>query len=77
MRFRSERILHLKRRSTRVTINNSLAAPGQGLHDADLAEIILGRLLERGTPFVPRGRSRRSRHRKEETLRAIAAGDAA
>ena len=38
----------------------------QVLHDADLAEAILDRLLERGTHFVLRGRSYRTRHRKQE-----------
>ncbi|WP_434480891.1 hypothetical protein [Gemmatimonas sp.] len=35
------------------------------LHDGDLAEAILDRLLERGTPFEMRGRSYRTRHLKE------------
>ena len=58
---------HLKRRSTIVTTNKPLAALGQVLHDADLAEAILDRLLERGTHYVLRGRSYRTRHQKEET----------
>jgi DNA replication protein DnaC len=57
---------HLKRRSTIVTTNKPLAALGQVLHDADLAEAILDRLLERGTHYVLRGRSYRTRHQKEE-----------
>jgi DNA replication protein DnaC len=36
------------------------------LHDADLAEAILDRILERGTHYVLRGRSYRTRHQKEE-----------
>ena len=35
------------------------------LHDGDLAEAILDRLLERGTHFEMRGRSYRTRHLKE------------
>jgi DNA replication protein DnaC len=57
---------HLKRRSTLVTTNKPLAALGQVLHDADLAEAILDRLLERGTHYVLRGRSFRTRHQKED-----------
>jgi DNA replication protein DnaC len=57
---------HLKRRSTLVTTNKPLAALGQVLHDADLAEAILDRLLERGTHYVLRGRSYRTRHHKED-----------
>jgi DNA replication protein DnaC len=57
---------HLKRRSTLVTTNKPLAALGHVLHDADLAEAILDRLLERGTHYVLRGRSYRTRHQKEE-----------
>jgi DNA replication protein DnaC len=57
---------HLKHRSTIVTTNKPLAALGQVLHDPDLAEAILDRLLERGTHYVLRGRSYRTRHHKEE-----------
>jgi DNA replication protein DnaC len=75
--FRVVSIRHLRRRSTLVTTNKPLAALGQVLHDADLAEAILDRLLERGTHFVLRGRSYRTRHQKEEDLPAITAGDVA
>ena len=51
-------------RSTLVTTNKPLAALGEVLHDADLAEAILDRLLERGTHYVLRGRSYRN-HREE------------
>jgi DNA replication protein DnaC len=64
--FRVVSIRHLRRRSTLVTTNKPLAALGQVLHDADLAEAILDRLLERGTHYVLRGRSYRTRHHKEE-----------
>lgn len=71
--FRVVSIRHLKRRSTIVTTNKPLAALGQVLHDADLAEAILDRLLERGTHYVLRGRSYRTRNHKEElTQDAIA-----
>jgi DNA replication protein DnaC len=64
--FRVVSIRHLKRRSTLVTTNKPLAALGHVLHDADLAEAILDRLLERGTHYVLRGRSYRTRNHKEE-----------
>lgn len=56
---------HLKRRPIIVTTNKPLAALGQVLHDGDLAEAILDRLLERGSHYVLRGRSYRTRHLKE------------
>lgn len=57
---------YLKGRPMIVTTNKPLAALGQLLHDGDLAEAILDRLLERGTHFVLRGRSYRTRHLKPE-----------
>jgi len=66
---------HLKRRPIIVTTNKPLAALGQVLHDGDLAEAILDRLLERGAHYVLRGRSYRTRHLKEDA--ASAAADAA
>lgn len=74
--FRVVSIRHLRRRSTLVTTNKPLAALGQVLHDADLAEAILDRLLERGSHFVLRGRSYRTRHQKED-LSSVAETDAA
>lgn len=59
---------YLKHRPMIVTTNKPLAALGQVLHDADLAEAILDRLLERGTHFVLRGRSYRTRHHKQEEI---------
>lgn len=53
---------YLKARPMIVTTNKPLAALGSLLHDGDLAEAILDRLLERGTHFVLRGRSYRTRH---------------
>jgi DNA replication protein DnaC len=62
---------HLRRRPIVVTTNKPLAALGQVLHDGDLAEAILDRLLERGAHYVLRGRSYRTRHLKEDpTTRA-------
>ena len=57
---------YLKGKPMVVTTNKPLAALGQLLHDGDLAEAILDRLLERGTHFVLRGRSYRTRHLKPE-----------
>lgn len=51
-----------------VTTNKPLAALGGLLHDGDLAEAILDRLLERGTHLLLRGRSYRTRHLNPETL---------
>jgi hypothetical protein len=48
-----------------VTTNKPLAAWGHVLHDGDLAEAIIDRLLERGAHFAMRGRSYRTRHLKE------------
>jgi DNA replication protein DnaC len=45
-----------------VTTNKPLAAWGQVLHDGELAEAILDRLLERGAHLEMRGRSYRTRH---------------
>lgn len=57
---------YLRGRPMIVTTNKPLAALGQLLHDGDLAEAILDRLLERGTHFVLRGRSYRTRHLKPD-----------
>src|SRR5690606_35703455 len=67
---------YLKKRPMLVTTNKPLAALGQLLHDGDLAEAILDRLLERGTHFVLRGRSYRTRHHKDEEVRDTGAGAA-
>jgi DNA replication protein DnaC len=68
--FRVVSLRHLKRRPIIVTTNKPLAALGQVLHDGDLAEAILDRLLERGTHYIPRGRSYRTRHLKEDASTA-------
>jgi len=57
---------YLQRRPILLTTNKPLAALGEVLHDGDLAEAILDRLLERGVHFALRGRSYRTRHLSEE-----------
>ena len=57
---------YLKQRPILVTTNKPLAALGDVLHDGDLAEAILDRLLERGAHFALRGRSYRTKHLSEE-----------
>lgn len=57
---------YLRGKPILVTTNKPLAAWGQVLHDGDLAEAILDRLLERGVHFEMRGRSYRTRHLKQD-----------
>ncbi len=57
---------YLKQRPILVTTNKPLAAWGDVVHDGDLAEAIVDRLLERGAHFALRGRSYRTRHLTEE-----------
>jgi len=57
---------YLRHRPMLLTTNKPLAALGDVLHDGDLAEAILDRLLERGAHFAMRGRSYRTRHLTEE-----------
>ena len=67
---------YLQRKPMLLTTNKPLAALGDVLHDGDLAEAILDRLLERGVHFALRGRSYRTRHLTEEappTRRATSA----
>jgi DNA replication protein DnaC len=61
---------YLRGKPILVTTNKPLAAWGQVLHDGDLAEAILDRLLERGVHFEMRGRSYRTRHLKERPAEA-------
>ena len=56
----NERYLH--HRPMLFTTNKPLAAWGLVLHDPDLAEAILDRVLERGRHIELRGRSYRTRH---------------
>jgi DNA replication protein DnaC len=67
---------HLRRRPMLFTTNKAPAAWGGVLHDADLAEAILDRVLERGRLFELRGASYRTRHLEGE-LRAARGGAAA
>jgi DNA replication protein DnaC len=57
---------YLQHRPMLLTTNKPLAALGDVLHDGDLAEAIVDRLLERGAHFAMRGRSYRTRHLTEE-----------
>jgi DNA replication protein DnaC len=60
---------YLARRPMLFTTNKPLAAWGHVLHDPDLAEALLDRVLERGRHIELRGSSYRTRHltRKERT----------
>jgi len=55
---------HLAHRPMIFTTNKPLAAWGRVLHDPDLAEAILDRVLERGRHIELRGPSYRTRHLK-------------
>src|SRR4029077_2805492 len=71
---------HLKRRPIVFTTNKPLANWGRVLHDADLAEAILDRVLERGRVLELRGQSYRTRHladgrSKSADKPAVVAGD--
>lgn len=57
---------YLAQKPMLLTTNKPLAALGEVLHDGDLAEAILDRLLERGVHFPMRGRSYRTRHLADE-----------
>lgn len=57
---------YLQHRPVMLTTNKPLASLGDVMHDGDLAEAILDRLLERGVHFAMRGRSYRTRHLSEE-----------
>lgn len=57
---------YLKRRPMVFTTNKPPAAWGRVLHDGDLAEAILDRVLERGRLIEMRGPSYRTRHIKEQ-----------
>lgn len=60
---------HLRRRPMIFTTNKPPASWGRVLHDADLAEAILDRVLERGRLIELRGSSYRTRHLSREVLR--------
>jgi DNA replication protein DnaC len=58
---------YLERRPMVFTTNKSLRAWGQVLHDPDLAEVILDRVLERGEHIKLGGPSWRTKHLDPET----------
>jgi DNA replication protein DnaC len=64
---------HLKKRPMIFTTNKPLAAWGSVLHDPDLAEAIIDRILERGRFITLDGPSSRTRHLKAEELAAATA----
>ncbi len=68
---------HLHRRPMVFTTNKPLAASGRVLHDPDLAEAILDRVLERGRHLDLRGPSYRTRHLKLDRDPPTAAPSAA
>lgn len=57
---------HLKKRPTIFTTNKPLGTWGRVLHDADLAEAIIDRVLERGRLITLNGASFRTRHMANE-----------
>ena len=64
----------LKRRPLIFTTNKPLREWGTVLHDPQLAEALLDRILERGQHIVLAGRSWRTRHIEPETPRPAPAG---
>jgi len=67
---------YLSRKPMLFTTNKPLAAWGLVLHDPDLAEAIIDRVLERGRLVDLRGPSYRTRHLKAVDHRSPAAGGA-
>lgn len=59
---------YLKRRPMIFTTNKPIEAWGKVLHDPDLAEAILDRVLERGRVIEMRGQSYRTRHLEGKKL---------
>jgi DNA replication protein DnaC len=66
---------YLARKPMVFTTNKKLRDWGQVLHDPDLAEVILDRVLERGEHIVLGGPSWRTRHLDPETAGAESAAD--
>lgn len=64
---------YLLRKPMLFTTNKPLAAWGHVLHDPDLAEAILDRVLERGRHIQLRGPSYRTRHHRRKDTNAAAA----
>jgi DNA replication protein DnaC len=58
---------HLKRKPMVITTNKPLAAWAHVLHDADLAEVIIDRVLAHGRLIELRGQSYRTRHLAKDT----------
>lgn len=58
---------YLRRKPMIFTTNKRLRAWGEVLHDSDLAEVILDRVLERGEHLVLGGRSWRTKHVEPES----------
>lgn len=58
---------YLRKRPIILTTNKRLSAWGEVLHDPDLAEVILDRILERGVHLSLGGPSWRRRHLPEST----------
>ena len=59
---------YLRRKPLIFTTNKRLRAWGDVLHDHDLAEVILDRVLERGEHIILGGRSWRTKHVDPEML---------
>ena len=65
---------HLHRRPMVFTTNKPIEEWGRVLHDADLAEAILDRVLERGRVLHFKGPSYRTRHLRPESARISGKG---
>ena len=68
---------HLHRRPMVFTTNKPVEEWGRVLHDADLAEAILDRVLERGRVLHFKGPSYRTRHLREKGVPIISGKEAA
>jgi DNA replication protein DnaC len=66
---------YLARKPMIFTTNKKLRAWGEVLHDSDLAEVILDRVLERGQHITLGGRSYRTRHLDPETIAGCTASN--
>jgi DNA replication protein DnaC len=71
----NERYLH--RKPMVFTTNKAIEGWGKVLHDADLAEAILDRVLERGRVLHFKGSSFRTRHLQAETVPIVSRKEAA
>ena len=66
---------HRKRRAMVFTTNKALAPWGQVLHDDDLAQAILDRILERGRLLTLDGPSMRTKHLGLDDSTSLGASD--